>query len=409
MNNTLKNKNLSVKNTQSLVLNEETGLEGKMEETEMKDLPEDHKPYTDKYFIRTKQILEAENLNPIVSVNVFARGSGRLAGIDDAIAIIEKYADLRKSGGELWVTRSDTYTNKQPLMIIKAPAQDIVELETIYLGVLSSAISRANGKQIPTAETITKKFRSLKEIYKGKSLMYFGARHYHWSLDEMIGKAALEGGADSTSTDIGSKSISHHGVGTMPHFLILCMAYKYGRDKGTLKAAEAFDKYIDPKITRVTLVDTFNKELTDSLMVAKYFGSRFNMQRIDTCGENIGEGGSLYDGQKMRDPSFEVGTGVTIELAKNLRMNLIQNGYGPYTDTVLSSSFGDEKKARAFMQADAEFKKTTGYDLFTRVGIGEVSEAIFCTGDIFEIDGKPFSKVGREITNVDYKKLERVI
>jgi nicotinate phosphoribosyltransferase len=372
-------------------------------------LPKDHKPYVDKYFIRTKQILAAENLNPYVSMKVFARGNGKLAGIDDAIAVIEKYSNIKELGGELWVNRNDTYKNTEPLMIIKAPAQSIVELETMYLGVLSAAISRANGKPIPTADSIKEKFERLEEIYEGKNIMYFGARHYHWSLDEMIGKAAIAGGASSTSTDIGSLSIGQKGTGTIPHFLVLCMAYKYGRDVGTLKAAEAFDKYMEPKIPRITLVDTFNKELTDSLMVAKYFGQRYNMQRIDTCGENIGENGSLYNGEKARDPSFEVGTGVTIELAKNLRQNLIDNGYGPYTDTVLSSSFGDEKKARAFMKADADFKKKTGYNLFTSVGIGEVSDAIFCTGDIFEIDGKPFSKVGREVTHVDYSSFERVI
>lgn len=373
------------------------------------NLPENHQPYTDKYFIRTKQILEAENLNPRVSMNVFARGTGKIAGIEEAIKVIEKYVDLKKVGGELWVTQSETYTNKQSLMVLKAPAQSIVELETMYLGVLSAAISKANGKPVPTAEVVKEKFETLKDIYKGKSLMYFGARHYHWSLDEMIGKAAISGGASSTSTDIGSLSLGQEGTGTMPHFLILCMAHKYGREVGTLKAAEAFDKYIGPKVKRITLVDTFNKELTDSLMVAKYFGKKYNMHRIDTCGENIGENGSLYLGTKARDPSFETGTGVTIELAKNLRSNLIKHGYGPYTDTVLSSSFGDENKARAFMKADAEFKKQTGYDLFKSVGIGEVSEAIFCTGDIFEIDGKPFSKAGREVTNIDYSSMKRII
>ena len=61
------------------------------------------------------------------------------------------------------------------------------------------------------------------------------------------------------------------------------------------------------------------------------------------------------------------------------------------------------------MKADAQFKKETGYSLFTTVGIGEVTEATFCTGDIFEINGKPFSKTGREITNVNYSLLEKVI
>jgi nicotinate phosphoribosyltransferase len=176
-----------------------------------------------------------------------------------------------------------------------------------------------------------------------------------------------------------------------------------------LKTAELFDRYMPREIPRMTLVDTFNRELTDSLMVAEHFGDRKNFMRIDTCGENIGEGGSLYKGRKEKDPNYEVGTGVTIELARNLRTNLISHGYGDYTETFLTSGFGDEEKARAFVRANEKFKKETGYNLFMGVGIGEVSRARFCTADIFEVEGKPLSKVGREVRGLDYSALERVL
>ena len=366
-----------------------------------KKLPKDHKPYTDKYFPRTNEILKRIGLNPRVSMKVFTRGEGVVSGLDDAVEVLLKYSNLKEQGGEIWVTKNRRYTSKEPLMIIKAPIQSFVELETMYLGVLSDAISRANGLQRPDPEKIKDKFRRLTNIYEGKQLIYFGARHYHWSLDKEIAAAALEGGAVQTSTDIGSSNISKEGVGTTPHVLTVLLALNYGKELATLKTAAFFDQYMPKEIPRVTLIDTFNREITDSLLVAKYFGKRKNLFRIDTCGENIGEGGSLYNGQKARDPSYNVGTGVTIELAKNFRLNLIKNGFGNYTDTLLSSGFGDEEKARIFMEADREFKEKTGYYLFTGVGIGEVSKAIFCTADPFEVDDKPFSKTGREIKNLD--------
>ncbi len=373
-----------------------------------KKLPEIHRPYTDKYFLRTNEILIREGLNPRVSIKVFTRGEGNVAGIEDAIEVIEKYSDLRSTGGELWVTRCNKYANKEPLMIIKGPVQSFEELETMYLGVLSHAISEKAGIKAATAEEVREKCGRLRDIYGDKPMLYFGARHYHWSLDKQIAKAALEGGAVQTSTDIGSSNIGLDGVGTTPHVLTIVLANKYGKKHATLKTAQLFDKYMPADIPRVTLCDTFNRELDDSLTVAQYFGERKNVFRIDTCGENIGQGGALYKGQKAKDPEYKTGTGVTIELAENLRMNLIHHGYGDYTSTFLSSGFSNEEKAKAFMRADEAFRKRTGYDLFAGVGIGEVTKAIFCTADIFEIDDKPMSKTGREVYNVDYSRLQRV-
>ncbi len=371
-------------------------------------LPEDHKPYADKYFLRTHEILAQEGINPRVSMNVFTRGTGKVAGLEEAVEALLKYSDLEKIG-EIWVAKEPEYYAKMPLMIIKGPVQSFVDLETIYLGVLSAAISEANGVPAPDMAGVEKKMKRLSAIYEGKPITYFGARHYHWSLDKEIAAAAMRGGAVQTSTDTGSSNIGKEGVGTTPHLLTIVLASIYGRETATLKTAELFDKYMPKDIPRVTLIDTFNREMADSLMVAKYFGIRKNIFRIDTCGENLGEGGTAYLAGDGRDPHYRIGRGVTIELAVNMRNNLIRNGFGEYTDIFLSSGFGDEEKAKAFMEADQSFRKRTGYDLFAGVGIGELTPARFCTADIFEIEGKPFSKTGREISNADYSKMERII
>ncbi|MBU0666838.1 MAG: nicotinate phosphoribosyltransferase [Nanoarchaeota archaeon] len=371
-------------------------------------LPEKHEPYTDKYFLRANEILKKEGLNPKVSMKVFARGQEKIAGLEQALAALKKYSDLEKTG-EVWVTKKKTYENKEPLMIIKGPVQSFIELETMYLGVLSGAISQANGYNRPDLKEVEQKLRRLKEIYKDIPITYFGARHYPWHMDKKIAGAAIKGGAKQTSSDIGSSNIGLKGVGTTPHILTIVLSLIYGKEQATLKTAQLFDKHMPKEIPRVTLVDTFNRELSDSLSVAKYFETRKNAFRIDTCGENIGEGGSFYNGKKARDPEYKTGTGVTIELAKNLRLNLINNGYGDFTETFLSSGFGDEEKAKEFVKANHEFKKQTGYSLFMGVGIGEVYPAKFCTADLFEVNDKPLSKTGREAGNIDYNCLERII
>jgi nicotinate phosphoribosyltransferase len=372
------------------------------------ELPASHIPYTDKYFLRTNEILKKEEINPVIAVKVFCRGEGPVTGLDEATEVLSKYSDLEQAGGEIRVTNKKIFANNEPLMVIKGPAQSFVELETVYLGVLSSAISTALGIEAPEPKQVTDKLKRLKDIYMNSPIIYFGARHYHWSLDKEIAGAALKGGASQTSTDIGSSNIGQKGVGTTPHVLTIILASIYGRENATLKTAELFDKHMPLEIPRVTLVDTFNREIADSLAVAKYFGIRQNVMRVDTCGENIGEGGSFYHDRKIQDPEFQTGTGVTIELVTNVRNALIENGYGKNTEIFLSSGFGDEDKARAFVKANHEYREKTGYHLFTGVGIGEISPARFCTADVFEVLGKPLAKTGREAGDIDYSTMKRI-
>ncbi|MCP4155759.1 MAG: nicotinate phosphoribosyltransferase [bacterium] len=372
-------------------------------------LPQSHHPYTDKYFLRTNEILKKEKLNPRVSIKVFCRGKGPVAGLEEAVEIIKTYSNLQKGKGEVWISRKEHYSNNEPLMIIKAPVQEIVELETMYLGVMSAAISQASGLEKPSPLQIKSKLRRLKAIYGPIPIIYFGARHYHWSMDKEIAAAALEGGAVQTSTDIGSSNIGQQGVGTTPHLLTIILASIYGKENATLKTAQLFDKHMPAEIPRVTLVDTFNREITDSLAVARYFGKRKHAFRLDTCGENIGEGSTLYKGQKTRDPQYKTGTGVTVELAANLRNRLIREGYGENTGIFLSSGFGNENKAGAFVEANSEFIKAKGLTAISGVGIGEVSGARFCTADIFEVDGKPLAKTGRETGKIDVSIMKQII
>jgi len=94
-------------------------------------LPESHAPYTDKYFLRTNEILKKENINPRISMKVFCRGEGPTTGLDEAVEILTTYSDLENQNGEIWITPKKTFSNTEPLMIVKGPVQSFVELETM--------------------------------------------------------------------------------------------------------------------------------------------------------------------------------------------------------------------------------------------------------------------------------------
>ena len=64
----------------------------------------------------------------------------------------------------------------------------------------------------------------------------------------------------------------------MPHALVLIFG-------DTVRAAEAFDKHIDPEVPRIILVDTFKDEAEESLRVADALGDRLWGVRLDTPSE----------------------------------------------------------------------------------------------------------------------------
>jgi nicotinate phosphoribosyltransferase len=363
------------------------------QQTENFELPENHEEFTDKYFLRSREILEQEGLNPEVAVKVFSRGEGEIAGLEEAEAIVDKYSESDET--ELHVTEAEEFETKDPLMVLKGPAQDVIDLETMYLGAVSHGLTEAH----PDHETVDPEefgeaVGEVTDIYD-VPLLEFGARHYHWSDTADLARAAYDNGAVATSTDVGAATFGEEGIGTTPHALTIILGEEYGEDNATRKTAELFDQHMDEEIPRTTLVDTWNQEIDDALETAEYFEDRdvdYGF-RVDTCGENIAQGG------RPEDPEagpYETGTGVRIESVKALKDALRENGYDD-ADIVLSSGFGNPEKAEAFHQANVEYEEKNGEQLFDAVGAGAFSDGIHATADIYEINGEEFSKVGREV------------
>ena len=62
-------------------------------------LPEDHRPYIDKYFLHAKEILQKDNLDPIVKYQIFIRETPcAVYGIDESIALIKNMPPRLKYG-----------------------------------------------------------------------------------------------------------------------------------------------------------------------------------------------------------------------------------------------------------------------------------------------------------------------
>jgi len=336
----------------------------------------DIQKYTDKYFTHTRQILEGAGLDPWVKMQVFIRkGPGRVYGINEAIAMLRNSGMQYVGGSILALPEGAPYTPGNVVMFIEAPLRVIVEYETIYLGIISKHTTLGNGGVEPGLLAVEKRVEAIKELIGDRNIYYFGARHWHYLDDSAISKAAMRGGALACSTD----ASGHTGVGTMPHALVIACG-------GTGLAAGDFHKYIDPSVKRVVLVDTFNKEITDALDSLGVLWDRMGADswracppgiRLDTCGENIGEGCHTK--------------GVSVELARKVRIALDSAGYSDVSIT-LSSGFADLNKVFNFVRAE----KILGIKLFDSLGVGQLWDGISATSDIIEVDGECKSKTGRE-------------
>lgn len=220
---------------------------------------------TDIYFKRTEEILKATGKNPVVKAEIFLKGFpegyrwGILAGIEETIKLL---SDIDKISIRC-MPEGMVFKDFQPVMVIEGKYLDFGIYETAILGFLCQASGIA-----------TKAARC--KLAAGDKLIYsFGARRMHPAITPMVERSAFIGGADGVSTTLGAELIHQEPVGTIPHSLILIMG-------DTVEATKAFNQVIEPKIKRISLIDTFGDEKFEAIRVAEGLGEALFGIRLDT-------------------------------------------------------------------------------------------------------------------------------
>jgi nicotinate phosphoribosyltransferase len=184
--------------------------------------------------------------------------------------------------------------------------------------------------------------------------------------------ASVVGGCIGASTPAGARMAGLSPTGTMPHALVLIFG-------DTVRAAEAFDRHIDPEVPRIILVDTFKDEAEESLRVADALGDRLWGVRLDTPSER---------GR------------VTPDLVKEVRARLDLAGHS--TVKIVVSGGVDVDRIGDFKEAGAPV------DSFAVGSYISKASPIDFTGDLKEIDGRPVAKRGRIPGRTDNPRLERI-
>jgi len=317
----------------------------------------------DVYLERARTILAAEGLDPVVTMEVFSRSEGILCGAEEAIAYLREIF-VEADGSHDPIVESlhdgDHFASRETVMRITARYRVFGLYETAILGILASCSGWATAA------------RRIVDAAAPIPVIGFGARHVHPSVADQMDYASVVGGCIGASTPAGARLAGLAPTGTMPHALVLIFG-------DTVRAAQSFDRHIDPDVPRVVLVDTFKDEAEESLRVADALGDHLWGVRLDTPSER---------GR------------VTPELVREVRARLDLAGHES-VKIVVSGGF-DEERIRAFKAAGAPV------DSFAVGSAISKASPIDFTGDLKEIDGRPVAKRGRIPGRTENPRLERI-
>ncbi len=258
--------------------------------------------YSDKYFVRAREVLIADAYRPRVTMQVFGKQKAFLGGVDEAIAILKLCAVEWPELEVHALYDGDEVEAWETVMLINGPYDAFAHLETLYLGVL------ARRTRVGTNT------RRVVEAAAPQTVMFFPARHDHWLVQTGDGYAAHIAGAIGVSTDAQASWWGSEGIGTVPHALIAA----YGGD--TVRATLKFLEHAPAGVQVVTLVDFENDCVRTSLEVARALGDKLFGVRIDTSEK-------LVDTSVLPQMGRFPPTGVNPQLVWNVRRALDAEGF----------------------------------------------------------------------------------
>lgn len=319
--------------------------------------------YSDKYFLRTREVLLADHHHPSVLMQVFCKSEAYLGGIDEAIAILKLCADSWEDLSVRALYDGDEIEPWETVMTIEGPYDAFAHLETLYLGVL------ARRTRVGTNT------RRVVDAAKPKEVMFFPARHDHWLVQTGDGYAAHIAGAIGVSTDAQASWWGSEGIGTVPHGVIAA----YGGD--TVLATVKFAEFMPEHVRVISLVDFDNDCVATSLACARALGERLYGVRLDTSH-------TMVDQSVIPQMGSFIPTGVNPQLVWNVRRALDAEGF-QHIKIVASGGFSVDK-IRDFERQEVPVDAYgVGSSLFRDQGRYDF------TADVVMLTGEPCAKVGR--------------
>ncbi|KAF0114622.1 MAG: hypothetical protein FD149_1796 [Rhodospirillaceae bacterium] len=357
--------------------------------------------YTDKYFVRTRAIVERFG-DCHVTYALFMRRPV-VSAMRLAIEWLEAICRIRKvvvaiesccAEGE-WIGANDV------MLRVRGPFAALVEMETLLLQKLGAACVAASNvftmaSALPRVAFVAMDARHCAGIEMAEMMAYAAAVGSAAARRRCGAVGFIANATDATAHYFGQPA----GHGTMPHALI-------GYAGSTVRAAEMFHETF-PNEDLTVLIDYFGREITDSLAVARRFADmaatgRLSV-RLDTHGGRFIEGldpehsrallerrvpEALRHTMTEEEHSFLTGPGVSAAAVWHLRESLNEAGF-PKVRLMVSSGFSPKKCAiMACAEAPIDVIGTGSY-------LPENWSETYATADIVAYEDIPRVKMGRD-------------
>lgn len=225
---------------------------------------------TDIYFLRTLDILRkaGKDREPVAAEITTASLPngwpwGVFCGLEEVVRLLEgKQVSLwAVPEGSLFPPRTPRGIPLPPL-VLEGPYGDWAVYETPLLGM----ICQASG--------IATKAARVRKLAGDREVLSFGVRRMHPAIAPMIERSAYVGGVDAITTPLGAELLGAPAMGTMPHALAIVLG-------GSREAFLALHKYLEKRVPRIALIDTYADEKTEALLAIEAIPNLAGV-RLDT-------------------------------------------------------------------------------------------------------------------------------
>ena len=307
---------------------------------------------TDVYFQRTLDILKKAGKDRTSVVAEVTTGNlpndwpwGVLCGVEETVHLLQgKPVSLWSlPEGSLFPPRTPRGI-PVPVMVLEGPYGEWALFETPILGF----VCQASG--------ISTKAARIRKLAGGKQVLSFGVRRMHPGIAPLIERSVYIAGVDAITTPLGAELFGAPAMGTMPHALVIVMG-------GPREAFAAVHKYLEAKIPRIALVDTYYDEKTETLLAVEAIPD-LRAVRLDTPASRRGNFAAI-----VREVRWEL----------DLR--------GHKDVQIFVSGSVDEKSIPALLDAGVD-----GFGVGTSLSNAPTIDFAM---DIVEVEGKPAAKRGK--------------
>ncbi|MCP3025348.1 nicotinate phosphoribosyltransferase [Halobacillus sp. A5] len=321
------------------------------------------------YFLKTKEIVEHHLNDNIVTMQFFQKDHAVLCGTDEAIALIHTFSEHPEKLEIHSLKDGDRIEPYETVLTITGPYQ--------YFGYLEGIIDGILARRTSVATNVYDVVKAARTSGRQKPIIFMGDRDDHFTQQAGDGYSAFIGGSTAQATHAMNEWWGKKGMGTMPHALIQMF-------KGDVVAATQAYKQQFPEDELMALVDYNNDVITDSLKVAREFGSELKGVRLDTSR-------NLVDKYFLRNQHL-MGTfdprGVNPELVFALRRALDEEGF-QHVKVVASGGF-TEDRIRAFEELKVPVDMYGVGGSLLKIGIGFTGDNVIMNGDHEAKEGRRY-------------------